>query len=146
MGGFKMRLKVNKGTTGKNIITLILVAVVFGGVWLMINSSKVSVEANTFKASGIYGINVSLDNIEEVTLQETLPRNFYRVNGIDWFGGVHIGNFKAENMPKIKAFVKSEKSLFIYIKTKDDLYMVFNEKDKKQTESLYEEISSKIKK
>lgn len=141
-----MRLKVNKGTTGKNIITLILVAVVFGGVWLMVNFSKVSVGANTLKASGIYGINVSLDDIQEITLQETLPKNFYRVNGIDWLGGVHIGNFKAENMPRIKAFVKSEKSLFIYIKTKDDLYMIFNEKDKTQTENLYKEIRSKVKK
>jgi hypothetical protein len=141
-----MRFKIKNGTTSKNILTLILLAVIFAGVWIAVNTSKINAGADMLRISGIYGVNLSYDNIEEITLKESLPSRFYRVNGVDWVGGVHLGNFKADNMPKIKAFVKSGKSPFIYIKTKDDLYLIINTRDKAETENLFKEISSKVKK
>lgn len=132
----------------KLIFSIFIVAVVFGAIFYAIKSAKPTVENDTLKISGFYKAQIKLDEIQEITLKNELPSGFYKTNGVDMFGGIYIGNFKADNYDKIKACILSGKAPYIYITTKNDevKYVIINMKDKAQTEELYNSISSKLKK
>jgi hypothetical protein len=129
----------------KNILTLILLVIIFSGVFFMVNTSKVKVEADNLIFSGLYGVTLKYEDIQEVEIKEALPKKLNRTNGIDFFG-TYLGNFKAENMNKLKLFVKSKNDPMVYIRTKKDEYIIFNTQDKKETEDLFNDINSKAKK
>jgi len=143
-----MAKKENSKIISKNIITLFLIAVIAVGVIIIKNKSVVDITADGIKVSSMYSLDLKYEEIDEIVLKETLPENFYKTNGIDFFGGVHIGNYKAKDMEKIKAFIQKEQAPYIYIivKGKSYNYVLFNAKDKQKTEELYKEISTKIKK
>lgn len=136
--------KNNEGN-GKTIFTIILIILIFAGAFFMINNSKVTLVEESIEISGLYSINLNYSDIEEVKLEDSLPKNLKKTSGIDFFG-TYLGNFKAENMEELKMFLKSRKEPYIYIKTKNNNYIIMNTKDRENTEKLYEDINSKIKK
>ena len=138
-------IKKNNEGNGKTIFTIILIILIFAGAFFMINNSKVTLVEESIEISGLYSINLDYSDIEEVKLEDSLPKNLKRTSGIDFFG-TYLGNFKADNMEDLKMFLKSRKEPYIYIKTKDNNYIIMNTKDRKNTEKLYEDINSKIKK
>ena len=138
-------IKKNNEGNGKTIFTIILIILIFAGAFFMINNSKVTLVEESIEISGLYSINLNYSDIEEVKLEDSLPKNLKRTSGIDFFG-TYLGNFKADNMEDLKMFLKSRKEPYIYIKTKDNNYIIMNTKDRKNTEKLYEDINSKIKK
>lgn len=141
-------LKQKDYTFIKIIFSIFIVAVVFGALFYSIKSAKVTVDNDTLKISGFYKAQIKLDEIQEITLKNELPSGFYKTNGIDMFGGIYIGNFKAEGYDKIKACILSGKSPYIYITTRNDeiKYIIINMKDKTQTEELYNSINTKLRK
>ena len=138
-------IKKNNEGNGKTIFTIILIILIFAGAFFMINNSKVTLVEESIEISGLYSINLDYSDIEEVKLEDSLPKNLKRTSGIDFFG-TYLGNFKADNMEDLKMFLKSRKEPYIYIKTKDNNYIIMNTKDRENTEKLYEDINSKIKK
>lgn len=138
-------IKKNNEGNGKTIFTIILIILIFAGAFFMINNSKVTLVEESIEISGLYSINLDYSDIEEVKLEDSLPKNLKRTSGIDFFG-TYLGNFKADNMEDLKMFLKSRKEPYIYIKTKNKNYIIMNTKDRENTEKLYEDINSKIKK
>ena len=138
-------IKKNNEGNGKTIFTIILIILIFAGAFFMINNSKVTLVEESIEISGLYSINLNYSDIEEVKLEDSLPKNLKRTSGIDFFG-TYLGNFKADNMEDLKMFLKSRKEPYIYIKTKNKNYIIMNTKDRENTEKLYEDINSKIKK
>ncbi|MDP4090178.1 MAG: PH domain-containing protein [Bacillota bacterium] len=128
----------------KTIVGIILIIVIFGGVFLAVKISKVNLGTDSLKISGLYGISVKYDDIQQVSLKDSLPQKLDRTNGIDFFGEL-LGKFQAEGMDKLKLFVKSKEGPFIYITTKEGEYVILNLKDKNETGNLYNELSSKAK-
>jgi hypothetical protein len=143
-----MEKKEKTKIISKNLITLILLAIIFIGVIIIKNKSIVDVTSEGLKVSSMYSLNLGYEEIEQIALKEELPERFDKTNGIDFFGGVHIGNYKAKDMEKIKAFIQKEQAPYIYISVKNGNYnyVIFNANDKQKTEEIYKEISSKIKK
>jgi hypothetical protein len=131
---------------GKNIISVIIVVIVFGVVIFALNSTKINTSDGSLKVSGMYGISVDYKDISKIELKENLPANFHKTNGIDLFGIAYIGNFRANGMESIKAYVRSNKGPFIYLTTEDNKYVIISTKDKKETEEIFNELDSRIKK
>lgn len=132
----------------KNIITVILIVIIASGVLVVKNTSKVKITDEGLRVSSMYSLDLKYEEIEEISLKDSLPEGFNKTNGIDLFGEAEIGNFKARNMNRIKAFVQGKNAPFIYItvKNKDYNYVILNTKDKQQTEEMFNDISLKIKK
>jgi hypothetical protein len=139
----KVRRQSGEGN-GRSIFTLVLVVIIFAGVFFAVNISKAKVEADSLKITGLYGITLKYEDINEVSLKENLPKDMRRTNGIDFFGAF-IGKFKAEGMDNLKLFVKSKKEPFIYLTTKNNGHVIINTKEKSETEVLYNNINSKVK-
>jgi hypothetical protein len=130
------------------IFTVFILVIVFGMISYAIKSAKPIVDNETLKISGLYKVELKMDQIQEITLKEKLPSGFGKTNGIDMFGKAYIGNFKAEGYDKIRACVLSGSAPYIYITTKNNefKYIILNMKDKTQTMELYGKISAKVKK
>ena len=130
----------------KNIITVVLVLIIAAVVLLVKNTSNVKITNEGLKVSSMYSLDLKYEEIEEISLKDSLPEGFNKTNGIDLFGAAEIGNFKARNMDKIKAFVQGKDAPFIYltVKNKDYNYVIINTKNKQQTEDMFKEISLKI--
>ena len=127
------------------ILSLLIVALIFGGLFLALRSSKVQLEENILKISGPYGMNVNIDDIKEVSLKDTLPENFRKTKGIDFFDLKYIGNFNSDDLGKVKTYVYSNKKPYLYITLNSGEYnhIIVAYKDKKQTEALYKNIVDK---
>lgn len=128
---------------GKSIITVILIVLIITGVYFILNGSKITLEGKGVKVSGVYGYEIVYEDISELSLKESLPDGFIRVNGIDFFNS-YLGNFKAENMDKIKVLLASKNEPYIFIKTKNNEYFIMNAKSKSETEEIYNSINKVI--
>jgi hypothetical protein len=141
-----MRVKEQSIFLGrKGILTLVLVLLIFGAVYFIINASNVEVEENSLKITGMYGATLKYEDITSVELKESLPVNLRRTNGIDFLGNL-LGKFKSDDMDNLKLIVKSKHDKLIYINTKNNEHFIINEKDEKDTEALFNDIDSKVKK
>jgi len=129
----------------KHFFTLIILVLIFGGVFLAIGTSKVEVEGDNLKVSGIYGINVNISEIVEASLKDDLPENMKKNNGIDFFNIKYIGKFSSDDLGKINMYVYSNKGPYLYITLNSGEYnhIIVAYKDKKQTEALYQNIIDK---
>ncbi|WP_055667036.1 PH domain-containing protein [Desnuesiella massiliensis] len=130
----------------KRLISLVIILLVIVLVGSTVFFSKLKVTDEGIKNSGMYGVDLKYSDIEEVKLQEELPKNLIRSNGIN-LGSIYIGKFKSMDSEKLKLFVYSSKGPFIYIKpkSKDYNYIIINFKQKQETENVFKQISDKIK-
>jgi predicted MPP superfamily phosphohydrolase len=128
---------------GKTIFTIIVIALVFIGGFAIVNMSKVTIEKNSLKVAGMHGADIKYEDIKKLELKDSLPNNLRRVNGLDLIGKAYIGNFKTDDMNKLKLFVKSTKGPFIYMSTNDE-YLIINEKNKQDTKELFDKLSSEV--
>ena len=126
----------------KHIVSLIIVAIVFGGLFFTMRSSKVELQGEAIKISGAYGINIDINDIKDVSLEEALPKNLSRTNGIDFFGQKYIGKFSSADLGKMKLFVYAAKGPYLHITLNNEDYkhIIIACKDKDQTQALYKSI------
>jgi len=129
----------------KYIVSIILIVLVFGGIFLALHTSKVGLQGDTLKISGVYGMNVSMNDIKDVSLKDSLPQNLIKNDGIEFFGGKRIGKYKSDDLGKIKMYSYTGKGPYLYITLNCEDYknIVIAYKDKKQTEALYQKIADK---
>lgn len=128
----------------KFILTAILLVLVFGVGYFMISSSKIKVESQYLKISGFYKETVDYKDIKVLELKDELPNSFVRTNGIDFFGIAYVGKFKGENMDKINVSVHSKNPPYVFLQTNSGSYLIFNSKNKKATEELYNTIKENL--
>jgi len=130
------------------VLTIAFVMVVLTTSLIMFFNKPVKLEIgkDTIKISGVYGVNLKMEDIEEVTLKDTLPEHINK-GSMKKSRSISVGNFKQSNQEGIKVVTYSMKGPYIYITTRDEdtKYVIINYKDKKQTEELYKIILNNIK-
>jgi len=126
----------------KYILALIVIVLVFGALFYTLRMSKVELQGENLKISGLYSMNIDINDIKEVSLQDSLPQNLNRTNGVDFFGKQYVGNFSSEDLGKIKMYVfaKQQSYLYITLNNGDYNHVIIAYRDKKQTQDLYEKI------
>ncbi|MFW6036045.1 MAG: DUF3784 domain-containing protein [Halothermotrichaceae bacterium] len=145
------------------VVVIILIIAVLGYIFL---PAKVVFKEDYFQVKGLYGLKISMDNITEVQLKETIPPILMRTNGMDGFGRSSRGFYKLEELGKGKLFLqntgKGPYLLIKYIDSKSDnsddsiaddnnnleladkRYLIINYNDSDRTNKLYQRLRAEI--
>jgi len=124
--------------TGVLVVVLIFILTIFS-----FSSPKCKFAENNIECEGLYGFNISCDNIVSIELTTDLPTVKNRLNGYN-FLGIHKGYFKTKEYGECKFQIDTEIEEYIFIRTKSGKVFFLNTDDKVHTESLYKEIKSTI--
>ncbi len=140
---YKIGHKQNKKKERTWVITLI--SVIFGitvlvaGILLVtVLDPEVEVKGEMIQVTGLYKRNIALDNIEDVSLEESMPEITDQLNGLS-LGNTYRGTFRIEGDALSTMFVQKNSPPYIYIVTRDRLFLL-NFRDGEETEELYREI------
>ncbi len=98
-----------------------------------VSSDRLSVGGGIF-----YGADVPFSDIQEVSLQDTIPRVLRKTNGFN-AGDTLRGNFALEVLGNGRIFINRGVPPYVVVKTKDS-YVIVNFKSPQQTRELYEEL------
>lgn len=98
-------------------------------------------DAEIICESGRTNYAVSMDDIEEIQLSDTLPKSMFRVWGT---GMPHLisGNFTAEGMDAVTVLADPTAPPYLIIKKTSGSYLLFGTRDPEQTAQIFEEITA----
>lgn len=125
-----------KSNIGKIIISI---PICIGlALFISANILNTTVKNNYIKIYGLYGNNIAISDIEELSLKDTIPTINKRVNGIMLSNGKRKGYFNLEGK-NARLYLYNDESPFIYIKTPKDQYYI-NLITADETKTFYNEI------
>jgi len=130
----------NKQTTLIAIlITILLIAVsVF-----FIKSISVEVLESSLKINGLYGVEISYEDIEDVEELDSIPFFGIKTNGIN-LGFMNIGMFSYKELGKVRLFeIKKEKPYILIIGKSEKIVLGLG---KEKNEEIYRTLEEKISK
>ena len=134
--------KVSKYTRNSKIalistgVSMLIVAVV---LILSFRPTKITVEEEHIKISGMYGREIPIADIVSVELLDEMPPIAMRTNGSDT-GNQAKGHFRFSNGESCMLFIHKE-APYIQLRTTKDLYYV-NLSDKEKTVELFETLKN----
>lgn len=136
----------NKKTkTDKAVLAVAITVVVIitgglaGGMIFETRPVKVEITPQTIDIKGMYGIEIPVSSIENITLEDRMPKVLAKTNGFN-AGGTLKGNFRLEGIGAAKLFVQSKAGPFIYIVTTQGDTVIINYRDGQQTRELYDKL------
>lgn len=124
------------------ICTLVCVATMAGISVMTVRDSqptKATIENGAVKFTGIYGVEVPLEDIVKCELWNDIPRITARTNGLG-LGAICKGHFTLEGLGKCRLFIRHGDTPYLYIETADGRKIIFNSPDAAYTESLFEDL------
>lgn len=136
-----------KGAMNKETKVIVSVIVAFAvmvslgvGALLYFGSKTpvIDINSNYIAISGMYGIQIPMQDISDIRLEEKIPKVIRKTNGSD-VGPKLKGHFVLEGMGAVRLFVNKDKGLFIYIQ-EGSSYIIVNDDDAEKTKALYENL------
>ena len=127
------------------VISVFFTAIIIGISILMFSGNKASdiiIGNNYIEIKGMYGTDILIDDIKEVSLEESIPKIIAKTNGSN-LGSKLKGNFKLEELGKVKLFIDKDKPPFIFMKL-DQSYIIINFESRQATEDIYKKIKEKL--
>jgi len=133
---------IGKASTGALIFVTLVMVVVFGSIAFSYIEASVIVEDENIRISGVYGVKIPRNQINEVFLADTLPKIGIRTFGIST-GTIRKGNFQSKSLNRnIKLLLHSKSKPYVYIIYADGKYLIVNFKKKEKTLQVYEQLKS----
>lgn len=120
------------------IIVLLILIFYFGT-----RSPHITITENHIKISGLYGVELRVEDIEQLQIRETLPTIKTRTNGMDLFGIAKRGIYELEELGRTRMISFSTGGPFILMHTGNE-WIVINYKDSDETESLYQQLEAVV--
>jgi len=121
------------------ILTALIILLPIAFIFYSIQEPNITLTEKTIHISGIYGQNISIDNISEIDTITDIPAIELRTNGFA-LGKTCKGNFKLKGIRSAKLFVICGYSPYIQIKMKDNQMFYINSISKQKTIELFEKI------
>jgi hypothetical protein len=146
--GIVMNTKIGQLIIGIGVLAVIAVVYfLFLSPSVVMKPKDVLVDAQSIKVSDPFGIELKMENVKEVLMKDSLPKLGQKVNGAG-IGNKYTGKFEVEGMGAGQVYTETDKGPFIYIYTKDNnpAFIIINYEDKNKTQSLFDKISSFVKK
>ena len=126
----------SKSNIGKIIISL---PICIGlALFISANILNTTVKNHYIKIYGLYGNNIDIADIEELSLKDTIPAVDKVVNGIMLGNGKKKGYFNLDGK-NARLYLYNDESPYIYIKTPKDQYYI-NLITADETKTFYNEI------
>jgi hypothetical protein len=119
------------------VVMLVLVT------YLGIRPPRVTISENYVRISGLYGVELRIEDIEKLEMREALPRIKTRTNGMDLFGIARRGIYELEELGRTRLISFSTGGPFILMHTGNE-WIVINFKNPDETESLYQELQAAV--
>lgn len=130
--------------TGIGIGLAIIVALLVGiSMYFSSKPPVYSISNGTLVISTQFGENVNLLEVQSVQLKNDLPVIQSKINGLG-LGSIEKGKFSSD-IGNVTLYIDTSKPPFIYIKTTSEL-IILNDQSKSETEALFDELNSDIKK
>jgi hydrogenase maturation factor len=120
------------------IIVLLVLIFYFGT-----RPPHIDITENHVKISGLYGVELRVDDIEQLQMRETLPPIKTRTNGMDLFGIARRGIYQLEELGRTRMISFSAGGPFVLIHTGNE-WIVINYKETDKTESLYQQLEAVV--
>lgn len=133
-----------KGGNTVMVITILVVILIVSIPILYLSRSnlEVSFSDDMMEISGLYGREIPLSDINEVTLCNSLPEISLRTNGFS-LGDTCLGHFRTTEGKNIILFTHSDK-YFVRITQNDGTTLYLSYRDKDTTEQLLKRIQEKL--
>lgn len=131
-------MRNQKNGNARLLLNGVIVAIVAIAIFIGTRPSAVTVGGDALKVSGMYGVTVKLNDIQEIKLWDTLPKIERRLNGMDFFG-MQKGIYRLEEWGKARLFTYTSEGPFLFIQTEEEI-IVINDKNAEETRKVYEEL------
>lgn len=131
-------MNAKKGTY-KSALTIFILIVLVIVVFIGSRENSVTVTEQSIKISGMYGVEINIEDIELVELRENAPRIITKINAID-IPFLKKGTFRLEGFERARLFIHSTSGPFLIIVSKSDT-IVMNFKDSEQTLDIFNAIN-----
>lgn len=120
--------------------SLVLVMVV--AIFVVSSGSKpsITVENQSIKISGFYGISAPLSEVTSIELKDNIPAIVQKSNGLD-LGAIYKGDFVLKDIGRARLFLRSPEGPFIFIQTKK-YPVIINFSDQEETAGTYRMLKS----
>jgi len=108
---------------------------------------EVSILDNSIQIKAMYGLNVDLSDIDEISFIEKSMNDIgvgRRTNGYDGIGEALKGDFKSDTLGDVLLFVCSKSSPTIKISRFSDKDIYISYKDREKTKKLFNELTLRI--
>ena len=123
------------------------VFLIVAGIVLIIATSLrpngIEVVQDSLVITGNYHYSVKLRDIRSVEKWDSLPKIKLRTNGIGW-PNINVGHFILKDIGKCRLYVNKKYPPYVHIVTNGGEHIVFNTKDPKNTEILFDSISQTV--
>ena len=130
----------NKQTT---IIAILITILIIAVSVFFIKSISVEVLERSLKVNGLYGVEISYKDIEEVKELDSIPFWGIKTNGIN-LGFMNIGIFAYKELGKVRLFeIKKEKPYILIIGKNEKIVLGFG---REKNEEIYKILEEKISK
>ena len=130
----------NKQTT---IIAILITILIIAVSVFFIKSISVEVLESSLKVNGLYGVEISYKDIEEVKELDSIPFWGIKTNGFD-LGFMNIGIFAYKELGKVRLFeIKKEKPYILIIGKNEKIVLGLG---KEKNEEIYKILEEKISK
>ena len=127
--------KPNRASSQELTIGL-AVALIMGVAAYSFMPTKVIVEKDTVRFTGMYGFEMKSSDIANVELADTIPEIAVRANGLS-IGGISKGHFKLEQYGKCRLFMHSSRGPYLIITDKSGERTLICYKDSSVTKAYY---------
>lgn len=132
----KKEIKLDKPV----IIIFTIISLIFVGISLIPVFSEgktyVEVTSDNIDIYGMYGEDIPVQEIMNITLTDSIPEIKYRSNGYSQ-NDVNIGDFKTAGNRTVKLFMRSGETPFILIRRIQGCDIYINRKNAAETNELY---------
>jgi hypothetical protein len=139
--------KFDHNKTKKTKLTYFILGLVFIFVVGLITygfiPSKTFYSNDTIRFSGMYGFEISINEIDNVELSDTLPTIKIRTNGFS-FGSVKKGFFNLDNFGKSRLLIHSNTVPYLILSKNNGDKIIINFKGRIETEKTYNKIKTMI--
>lgn len=139
--------KLDHNKTKETKLTYFILGLVFLFVIGLITygfiPSKTIYGNDTIRFSGMYGFEISIDEIENVELTDELPTIKIRTNGFS-FGNIKKGYFNLDEFGKSRLLIHSDLAPYLILTKNNGDKIIINFKDKIETEKTFNKIKTMI--
>jgi hypothetical protein len=135
--------KFDHNKTKKTKLTYFILGLVFlfviGIITYGFIPSKVTYLDDSIRFTGMYGLEISIGDIENVELSDELPTIKLRTNGFS-FGSIKKGVFNLDKFGKSRLLIHSDLAPYLILTKNNEEKVIINFKEKNETEKIYEKI------
>ncbi|GAB6171318.1 hypothetical protein JCM15765_07960 [Paradesulfitobacterium aromaticivorans] len=118
-----------------SVIFVIIISLLIWGS----REQSVIVSAENIKVTGMYGTQIPLNEIKDVSLKEGIPKVLRKTNGLD-NGNILKGNFETLEYGRVKLFLNLKQNKCVLIYTRGGQYYLLNFAEEQRTKDLYQNI------